>query len=77
MCLRPSTVVKTLTTRHPEVEKILEWYGIRLSNGSHKMTLEDLCRAFNQDVEDVLTDIAAVLQEDEEDGWDDFASDHD
>ena len=76
MRVRPSTIVGTLVRRHPEAEEILGWYGISLNKGELRITLAQICQAYRLDLEDVLIDIQAVVEDEyeeedeEEDGQD-------
>ncbi|MBT3222943.1 MAG: hypothetical protein HN348_28025 [Proteobacteria bacterium] len=66
MRLQSTTRVNTLLRRHTQAEDILGWYGVRVHNGMD-VTLKELCSSYNIDLEDVLIDIKAVVDEDDED----------
>ena len=70
MRARPLTIVGSLLRRHPEVEEILGWYGVSLTNGELSISLAELCQAYRLDLEDVLTDLQAVLDDDDEEDED-------
>ena len=71
MLVKPSTRVGRMTTQYPELEEILGWHGIEPESDELRLTLEEICEAYEVDIEDVLVDIAEVMDEDEDEDEDD------
>jgi hypothetical protein len=68
MKVKPTTRVRGLVRRHPDVEDILGWYGVEVGPDNLDLDLEELCQNYRLDIDDVLTDIAASVENENEDG---------
>ncbi|MCB9693910.1 MAG: hypothetical protein H6736_19035 [Alphaproteobacteria bacterium] len=56
-----------------EMRDILEWYGLPTHDPHYfRLTLEDFCNAHDVDVEDVLLELAAGAEGDEEEEDEDW-----
>ena len=75
MQVRSTTRVSTLLRRHPRVDDILGWYGIVIDIVDAEWTLAEVCRSYRLDLDDVLTDLQAVLEEAEADDDDEEEDD--
>jgi len=69
-----NTVIAELLSELPQVTDTLGSYGIRVDDRSLHATLGEVCRSLDIEVDDVLADIASVLDDDDDDGkpkvWD-------
>lgn len=71
MKIRASTPVAALLDAHPEIEELLKWYDVELDDEELIMTLSELCEAYSLDLEDLLVEIQATMEDDDEDEDDD------
>jgi hypothetical protein len=70
MRITPSTRIGRLLEEHPEVEEVMAWYGIDLEEYRPNLSLESLCRYTRLDLEDVISDLTAAIEEDDDPDWD-------
>ena len=77
MRVKPSTRVGRLTTNYPELAEILGWHGLEPEDDELRLTLEELCDAYQVVIDDVLADMADVLDDDDDGDGDDGDDDED
>ncbi len=66
MRITATTRVGRLLAAHPEAVEALAWYGVELEDYPPGTTLGALCRDARLDLDDVLSDLEATLEEDED-----------
>jgi DNA-directed RNA polymerase subunit delta len=71
MHITPNTSIGRLLERHPEAEEVMAWYGVDLEEYRPSLTIESLCRYARLDVDDVISDLEASMEEEEDEDWDD------
>ena len=71
MRITRTTRIGRLLEEHPEVEETMAWYGVDLEDYRPGLTLEALCRYTRLDLDDVLSDLQASIEEDEDEDWED------
>ena len=76
MRIRAKTRVAALVDAFPEVETLLKWYDIELDDEELVMSLGELCASYELDLDDLLVEIDAAIEDDEgaddEEGMDRF-----
>ena len=85
MRAKSSSLVSELLNGHSEVRQVLGWYGIQVDSNNKRLTLEAICKKNDLDVDDVLIDLQAVMNDDEDgdedddedEGWAEGADDDD
>ena len=71
MRVSPRSHLGDLLRRDLQVSEILGWYSVDVGRCDDAMTLAEVCKNYRLDVEDVITDLEAVLDDDDEDEDDD------
>jgi hypothetical protein len=66
MRIRASTRVAALVDAYPEVETLLKWYDIELDDEELVMSLSELCSNYELDLEDLLVEIDAAIEDDDD-----------
>jgi hypothetical protein len=72
MRLDDDTEIGALLQRDPQVADILGWYSIEVDRLEPHTTLGEVCRTYRLDVDDLITDLAAVIDDDDDDDDDDY-----
>ena len=73
----PRTRVGVLLTKYPELETVLEWYRIRLDEVDYRLRIDQFCDRNDIDVDDLLVEFEAALNDDDDDDYDDDDYDDD
>lgn len=74
MNIRSTTRVATVLDAHPEVEELFNWYEVSIGDDELLMTIQELCKAHFLDLDDLMVEIdAAIEDDDDEDDDDDMA----
>ena len=71
MRIKAKTRVANLLDAYPEVETLLKWYDIELDDEELVMSLAELCDNYELDLDDLLVEIDAAIEDDEDDEDDD------
>lgn len=71
MIIRSSTRVCTLLDAYPDVESLLAWYEVAVDDEDLLMTLAELARTYELDLDDLMVEIHAAVDDDEDDADDD------
>ena len=71
MQIRASTRVAAIVDAHPEIEELLKWYDVELDDEELIMSVAELCGAYALDLEDLLVEIHATMDDDDDDDDDD------
>ena len=71
MRLSGRTEIGDLLRRDTQVHDILGWYSIHVGQLDHETTLAEVCRHYRLDLEDLITDLEAVLDDDDDDDEED------
>ena len=67
MRIGPRTRVASILDTHPELETVLEWYRVRLDDVDYTLRLTDFCDRNDIDLDDLLVEFDAALDDDEDD----------
>ena len=73
-----TTPVQDVLGAYPDAADVLDWYGVDPEElaGQAALTVRELCKTFDVELEEMLTDLQALADEDEE-GEDDDDEDDD
>jgi len=66
MRITPDTRIGRLLDVHPEVTEAMAWYGVDLEEHRPGLTLEAVCRYHRLDVHDMISDLLASIDVDED-----------
>jgi len=70
MRITANTRIGRLLDVHPEVKEAMAWYGVELEDHRPGLTLEAVCRYHRLDVHQVISDLLASIDEDEDEELD-------
>ena len=76
MKIGPRTRIAMLLNHHPELESVLEWYRVRLDKVDYTLRLSDFCHRNDIDLDDLMVEFEAALDDDDDD-YDDDEDDDD
>ena len=73
-----TTPVQDVLGAYPDAADVLDWYGVDPEEiAGQTLTVRELCKTFDVELEEMLTDLQALADEDEEGEDDDDEDDDD
>ena len=73
-----TTPVQDVLGAYPDAADVLDWYGVDPEElAGQTLTVRELCKTFDVELEEMLTDLQALADEDEEGDDDDDEDDDD
>jgi len=73
-----TTPVQDVLGAYPDAADVLDWYGVDPEElAGQTLTVRELCKTFDVELEEMLTDLQALADEDEEGDDDEDADDED
>ena len=73
-----TTPVQDVLGAYPDAADVLDWYGVDPEElAGQTLTVRELCKTFDVELEEMLTDLQALADEDEEGDDDDEDDDDD
>ncbi len=61
--------IQSILKRVPDVERIFEWYEIKLTEEVVMMRLEDACEHFQIEAEDIVLDLEEAIEDSRNTDW--------
>jgi len=61
--------IQSIIKRFPDVERIFEWYEIKLTEETKLLRLEDACERFQIEAEDIVLDLEEAIQDSRDVDW--------